>query len=493
MADTAKLARLLLTLRDGSANKRVTLPSVDLSMSMAAFQEVVALKVGIPSEFQALEMMDGGGIRPKFKPLDIQKSAMRLEEHGIKSGLCILVKDLRKETGTATVRRGKGWEYPPTIGRYGRMERKDMPRDNSCLFHSIAYVTDQKGDQKTTANKMRFLAAEQIGKDPKVFDTAFLGMANSKYVNLVVDPDQWGGGIELSVFSRHFEMEICAFDYHCLREDIFGQGEEYKKRVFLIYTSDHYDVVQWLSQDGKVQYRFSPKDLDAWEKARNMIQGIHALAAKAGKCTLQKQWRREIKRTKPAQKTYTGGSNRLAAAAADSKNLPTSSTETKSTGPPEGKPVEENKKQPEKKVRRLGDDAWSCKACTYVNTILPDRCQVCKTRNPDYRPDPNFFPLAAGLTANDGGAGMGGTPNDSSTPQQLIDAGGGGLGDIDPTLVQQLQLASIPAWICPQCRVLNHRGTIRCALQDCLCPNPIIGGVPPAPRPQQQGNQCTIS
>mmetsp|Transcript_12114 Transcript_12114/g.18059 ORF Transcript_12114/g.18059 Transcript_12114/m.18059 type:complete len:147 (+) Transcript_12114:1198-1638(+) len=140
---------------------------------------------------------------------------------------------------------------------------------------------------------------------------------------------------------------------------------------------------------------------------------------------------------------------------------------------------------PKKETADVKDDSWDCPACTYHNTILPDKCQVCRTPNPNYRPDPALFPDLPVYSQ----------VNDSTTRQQIIGGGGGGV-PIDPTLIQQLQLASIPAWICPNCRVLNPRGTIRCALPDCRYPNPIVGGVPP-PRNGPSGNngqqQCIIS
>lgn len=43
------------------------------------------------------------------------------------------------------VTEGKGgWEFPPTLGKNGSMTRKDMPRDNSCLYHRsvCCLVTD---------------------------------------------------------------------------------------------------------------------------------------------------------------------------------------------------------------------------------------------------------------------------------------------------------------------------------------------------------------
>jgi len=528
-------------------------------------------------------MNRGGGLRPTYRKMNMTLAMSSLEANGVRSGDSFRVQDLRKEPVTATVKQGKGWEYPPSVKKTGKMERKQMPRDNSCLFHSISYVSspeDGTSDEKATA--MRILASEIISTDPQTYDQATLGMSPANYVHVVTDPQQWGGGIELQVFSRHFEMEITAFDYHFLREDIFGQGGGYKKRAYLIYTGDHYDVMTWRDDQkgGSVQKTFSPKDLLAWQRARDLIQSLHSEASKNGRCKLQSQWRREIKkRTKNQQNSFKGGSGRsgttryvtqttsniarkhafarrpsmvsnstlrptseekdslIAAAAASTKTYsanqhppPSSSSSSSGTSRLRGEGERKSSQQsaqrssssqsslpsssslnattteeknskfkdddndtkieggggsPKKRVRRLGDDAWDCPSCTYRNNIIPDRCQVCRRTNPNYQPDPRFFPGAAALPPPS-------SLNDSETPQQLIGSGGmdsatAALMSIDPSLMQQLQLASIPAWICPQCRVLNRRGTIRCALPDCQYPNPVVSGaIPPQLARRQQ-------
>mmetsp|Transcript_12114 Transcript_12114/g.18058 ORF Transcript_12114/g.18058 Transcript_12114/m.18058 type:complete len:388 (+) Transcript_12114:78-1241(+) len=339
--EASKTARLQLILREGSAQKRIALQNVDLGMTLREFKKLVESKTKIPTHFQLLEVMDrSAGLRPRFRKIDMSLSSAVLKAHGISNGYSLQLKDLRKESGNATIRQGKGWEYPKTVSINDRIEKKAMPRDNSCLFHSIAFLSDAEGvNAEAKATNMRMLAAQTIGSNPRVFDTAFLGMPNGNYVNVVMDPNQWGGGIEISVFSRHFSMEIVAFDFHFLREDWFGQGQDYKKRAFLVYSGDHYDVLTSTDKKGATQKLFSTKDVKAWEKARVLIQSLHHNAAKGGRCKLQKKWRKEIRKVKPAAKSYTAGSNRLG-------NAPIAK--------PEEKKKEENKedtKKPEDNTR----------------------------------------------------------------------------------------------------------------------------------------------
>lgn len=517
-------------------------------MTMSAFQQLVASKLNIPSHFQVVLAMDGStGLRPKFKQLSTHRQNESLASHGIKSGHSLVIKDARNESGPKDqVRKGTGWEYPATIGKQGMMKRKDMPKDNSCLFHSIAFITDEKNDTKeSAAYPLRHLAAQIIASDPARYNTAVLGMPNANYLNVVTDPNQWGGGIELSLFARHFALEIVAFDYHYLREDQFGQGEGYKKRCYLIYTGEHYDVLTWTDDKGKLTKLFSPKDINAWQRARDYIQTVHQTAVKAGKCALQKEWRREIKKSTPVRKLYTAGSNRLGSTANEWKcptctyiNPPTKPTcamcGTKKTSKPTPKPTpnpipnrtpnptptqpiaptkpdpkpalvdsksnnpapsSDSKQQeskhlkPKPKKPKKPKDAWNCPGCTYENLITPDRCQMCHTTNPNYVPDRSLFPdMIPPMPPGASGAAN----NDSRTLQTLIGGDQGG-SNVDPTMIQQLQLASLPAWVCPRCRVLNHRGTVRCALDDCRCPNPVVGGVIPPAAHQSSSAGCIVS
>jgi len=49
-------------------------------------------------------------------------------------------------------------------------------------------------------------------------------MPNGEYQQQILHPDHWGGAIELQIFAIHHQTEIVAFDYHFLREDVFGEG-----------------------------------------------------------------------------------------------------------------------------------------------------------------------------------------------------------------------------------------------------------------------------
>ncbi|VDO30159.1 unnamed protein product [Schistosoma margrebowiei] len=53
--------------------------------------------------------------------------------------------------------------------------------------------------------------------------------------------DKWGGGIEVSILSQLYKIEICIVDIESCRIDRFGEDQNYPKRILLIYDGIHYD------------------------------------------------------------------------------------------------------------------------------------------------------------------------------------------------------------------------------------------------------------
>jgi hypothetical protein len=56
------------------------------------------------------------------------------------------------------------------------------------------------------------MMAEYILEHPNTYTEAVLGSPPSQYCASIQDPDRWGGGIELSILSSIFDIQICTFD-----------------------------------------------------------------------------------------------------------------------------------------------------------------------------------------------------------------------------------------------------------------------------------------
>lgn len=83
-----------------------------------------------------------------------------------------------------------------------------MPSDNSCLFTAFGGALPQQ----VPPSRLRGMMADYIQQHLDVYSEAILGVSPDQYCRSIVDPDRWGGGIELSILSSIFDIKICTFD-----------------------------------------------------------------------------------------------------------------------------------------------------------------------------------------------------------------------------------------------------------------------------------------
>lgn len=69
-----------------------------------------------------------------------------------------------------------------------------------------------------------------------------LEKSNKEYVEWIKKPSSWGGSIEIMLASELYKCEIAAIDIKNERQEIFGQNNNYKDRIYLLYTGIHYDL-----------------------------------------------------------------------------------------------------------------------------------------------------------------------------------------------------------------------------------------------------------
>ncbi|RAL40998.1 hypothetical protein DM860_008696 [Cuscuta australis] len=152
----------------------------------------------------------------------------------------------------------------------GIIVRRVIPSDNSCLFNAVSYVMDH---DKKKASELRQVIAATVASDPTKYSEAFLGKPNQEYCEWIMNPDKWGGAIELSILAEYYSREIAAYDIQTTRCDLYGQvsayrsiekcffgtervffhasllcyGDEqennYPERALLIYDGLHYDAL----------------------------------------------------------------------------------------------------------------------------------------------------------------------------------------------------------------------------------------------------------
>jgi ubiquitin thioesterase OTU1 len=124
----------------------------------------------------------------------------------------------------------------------GFLVLRESRSDNNCLFHSIIKTLDQNSD----VDELRQLIAGYITSNPSEFTPAFLGRSSvAEYCDWIQLNSSWGGGIELSILSSHYNVEIASVDVKSSRIDLFGEGL-YMKRILLLYSGVHYDSVAFV-------------------------------------------------------------------------------------------------------------------------------------------------------------------------------------------------------------------------------------------------------
>ncbi|KAK9084836.1 hypothetical protein Sjap_025247 [Stephania japonica] len=129
----------------------------------------------------------------------------------------------------------------------GAIVRRVIPSDNSCLFNAVGFVMEH---DKHKAHDLRQVIAATVASDPEKYSEAFLGKPNGEYCAWIMDPEKWGGAIELSILADFYGREIAAYDIQTTRCDLYGQESKYPERVLLIYDGLHYDALAMSPAEG---------------------------------------------------------------------------------------------------------------------------------------------------------------------------------------------------------------------------------------------------
>ena len=251
------MSALLLRCKSSSGTHRLTTKLYGTS-TVKDLQEAIKIACGVREDYQKLMC----GYPPK--PLNLKNSSATLNELNIKSG----------DTFTL-VNKEKTDRELPSPG----MKRKEVPADNSCLFYSVFFAVHGhlSASDYNEAKKLRVKIANVVLSNPDKYSEAFLGRAPTEYAVWIQCDTSWGGGIELSILSENFQLEIAAIDIKTLRVDNYGQIEKYGTRIFLLYDGIHYDPM-FLDPENKsfpLQTIFPTSDDAALVKALQYAEKAH--------------------------------------------------------------------------------------------------------------------------------------------------------------------------------------------------------------------------
>ncbi|CEJ82853.1 hypothetical protein VHEMI02899 [[Torrubiella] hemipterigena] len=163
--------------------------------------------------------------------------------------------------------------------REGTLVLRVMPSDNSCLFTAFGGALPEQ----IPPQRLRQMMADYIQSNPDIYTDAVLGNPPSRYCERILNPDAWGGGIELSILSTIFNLQICTFDVQTKNNIIFGENNS--QRCILVYSGIHYDRIAFSYSDYPHKYANLPPELDRalWpaddadvlNKASSLVEILH--------------------------------------------------------------------------------------------------------------------------------------------------------------------------------------------------------------------------
>lgn len=108
---------------------------------------------------------------------------------------------------------------PIDLSKYS-VVRKVIPADNSCLFNAINYAMNKNINEPEI---MRELISIEIQANPDVYTSVVLEKNPNDYCEWIMLPTTWGGGIELSILSKCFQIRIGVVDIINLTIEYFGE------------------------------------------------------------------------------------------------------------------------------------------------------------------------------------------------------------------------------------------------------------------------------
>lgn len=165
----------------------------------------------------------------------------------------------------------------------GVMVLRVMPDDNSCMFRALSAAV--LGSALDGMTELRSVVAQVIQANSELYTKGMLEKEPAAYCRWIQREDSWGGGIELSILSQHFDIEICSINVQDLRIDRFNEGRP--TRCIVVYSGIHYDVCAVTPFSG-AEPEFDRKVFDvvrtgdeemdggALEAARDLCKGLQS-------------------------------------------------------------------------------------------------------------------------------------------------------------------------------------------------------------------------
>ncbi|XP_064399616.1 ubiquitin thioesterase OTU1-like [Halichondria panicea] len=234
---------------------RLVINDLSETSTFGHLQSVLKQKTSISPPYQKILY----GYPPQ--PISSSDTNATLQSLAIQSGETLILEshDNAMSTPTGNVQSDSTASGSRPLNKEMRkLSRKVVPADNSCLFKSISLLLCNGVE---SSKELRELVGGIVLSDPGKYHTALLGRDSSEYVKWLLREESWGGAIEVSVFSEHYQTELDVVDIQTQRIDRFGEDKGYSNRALLLYDGIHYDPLLMEGGDGNtIQSLFLTSD-----------------------------------------------------------------------------------------------------------------------------------------------------------------------------------------------------------------------------------------
>ncbi len=149
------------------------------------------------------------------------------------------------------------------------IKKKVIPADNSCLFNAINFAINQNAENPEV---IRDIITAEIRSNPEDYNAAILGKDPEEYCKWISNKETWGGGIELSILSKFFHVQIGVADIQFITIEYFGN---YDKCIYLLYNNIHYDVF-YKEENGKITGVFDSNDANVKQEIMDICMQLQS-------------------------------------------------------------------------------------------------------------------------------------------------------------------------------------------------------------------------
>lgn len=132
--------------------------------------------------------------------------------------------------------------YIPLTTKQGIMVQRQMPGDNSCLFHTLEYIFNNKS--RADPYYIRQEVSEIVTLHPTKFTSDFLGLPNPVYAQTILRPETWGSNVEIFIYSFVKECQIIVLDFKNKLDVTYGE-KSLNRCCFIIFSKDHFNVLSF--------------------------------------------------------------------------------------------------------------------------------------------------------------------------------------------------------------------------------------------------------